>query len=116
LDDWFWEVGAIDDWLIDAVKATIRLWDDNPDGGNAKLDPAHAWFTVSNLGEEKTWPELTRFSPVFDSPYPLWRGPDPGKIRKLLEELSTEDSLSAFGEMEAIGWLEPLKAYEKRIG
>lgn len=46
LDDWLWEEGVINDWLIDAVMATIRLWDDIPEGGSATLDPEYAWFTM----------------------------------------------------------------------
>lgn len=33
----------------------------------------------------------------------------------MIDELSTEDSASFFGEMDRLGWAEPLEAFEKRM-
>lgn len=52
---------------------------------------------------------------MLDSPYPLWIGPDPAKVNRLIDELNSEDSANFFGEIERLGWAEPLDAYEKRM-
>jgi hypothetical protein len=102
LVDWRWEFGAIDRWLFNAAKATIKLWDSNPEGGNAKLDPDYAWFTMPDPNPGKTWEESTRFVPKIDSPYPLWHAPDSPKFGGL-DHLSFADTASALQEMEAHG-------------
>jgi len=109
LDDWLEEIGVIDDWLIDFVKATIDLWNSDPDGPNAALHPDYGWFGIPYLEGS----EVPDFQPVFDRPYPI--STTPHDLRERLSGASSSELSAILAESRRDEWAETPEEFDKRM-
>lgn len=115
LDKWFEQMEIVDGWLIDYVVATIQLWEGDPDGGNAKLDPDFRWFAVPEdaIRDDE---ELPPFLLIPVDRYPRYGGP-PGlsRLGSELQKLSIDDLEGLLEMIGDAGWFESLEQYQKRV-
>jgi hypothetical protein len=113
LDDWLVEIDVIDDWLIDCVKAAIDLWNSDPNGGSANLDPKCPWFALPEDAIDSEASDV--FLPLLWSPFPLYRGPDISSLYSKMRTLSIDDQEWLLDKVDSADWFEPLEEYERRL-
>ena len=96
-----------DDWLNQAYLDTLKSWDEEPGGPNARLAPEHLWFR---------WDcdlRAPAFEPAFKQPFPIYassRGVG-AELADLFYRSSKADLRAIRKEIE----IEPLSYFERRI-
>lgn len=110
LSDWMRDEDVVDKWLVDYVVATIKLWDRDPSGPQANLQPGFLWFGIPAGDREVVRPD---FKPVFDPPHLIDRRPD--GLRKLLLESSLEGVKALADAFESAKLEETPLEFKKRM-
>jgi hypothetical protein len=120
LSVWFCSNRISDEWLQGVIAETLNLWERDPEGPLATLQPDFIWYAYdascwSGSQPPERVPKEQPFQPELDEPYPICTGTRE-RMTALLEEIQQAPSAerAALVEEHTAYW-EPLKDFENRM-